>query len=575
MEHPNARRCLLEERHPTWRPLTLAKLLDDATETFGGASFVVTDERSWSYAEVASWSRELAAGLVHLGVAPGDHVAMVVANQPEFVAVKFAIAQVGAVAVPINFLLRDAELAYVLEQSDAVALVTMDRFRDLDYLATLDRIAPDWVTIAGGERFPKLRDVIVFPASGSTGPWRTLTDLAACGADTDREEVEIRIAEGAPGGYSDVLYTSGTTGSPKGVLFTHDMVVRTAYGAAYSRALPPEHRTVYALPMYHVFGYVECLMAVMFVGGSVVPRTVFDPVDLLDAVQRHRATEIVCVPTMTLAVLDEARCGSYDLSSLDVVFSSGGPSPDRIWDEIREVLQPQEITTGYGQTETTAATTCTLPEENDHFLRTTNGRLRDAGVAGEPALAGRLAVYRVVDVETREERARGERGELLVRGPIVTPGYYRKPEETAAAFDQEGWLRTGDIGAIDERDDIVLVGRVKESYRCGGEMVMPKEVELVLAEHPGVDQAHVVGLPDERMGEVGCACVVRHPGAPVEVEALIDHCAQRLARFKVPRHVVFVEADELPLTVTGRVQKFKLAELAPGLVALGSTGGRS
>ena len=245
------------------------------------------------------------------------------------------------------------------------------------------------------------------------------------------------------------------------------------------------------------------------------------------------------------------------------MFSSGGAAPPTLWGDIRRILGAQEILTAYGMTETTASTTCTRPEDPDERLLSTNGKLKYAGVAGDPELGGLLARYKVVDPETGAELAPGQRGEFLAKGANITPGYYNKPEETAAAFTEDGWLRTGDIGVLDEDGYIRLTGRIKESYRCGGEMVMPREVELVINEHPAVDESHVVGLPHERMGEIGCACVVLLPGAePPEPDELIDLCAKQLAKFKVPRHVVFMAADELPLTATGRVQKFKLAELA-------------
>jgi fatty-acyl-CoA synthase len=544
-------------------PRTLAQALAQAAAAYGERPLVIADERSYSYEEIDEWSTRIAAGLIELGVKPGEHVALIMANFPEFVAAKFAIAKAGAVTIPVNYLFRAAEQRYVLDQSDAVALITMDRFRDLDYLAILDEIAPDWETVGGGERIPKLRDVIVHSVEGGyEGRARTLAQLGEADLTGAASELSARLAAGDPNGYSDVLYTSGTTGTPKGVLITHEMVLRTAYGAAHNRALRDGHRMIFALPMYHVFGYIECLLASLFVGGAIVPRAIFDPDDTLLAIGRHRTDEIICVPTMTIALLAKARQGSYDLEPLRVVFSSGGVAPDSIWEEIREVFEPEEVTTGYGMTETTAATACTLPEGPDRYLHETNGRLRDAGVAGDPELGGRLAVYKTIDTQTGADLPYGQRGELMVKGPIVTPGYYRKPEETEAAFAADGWLHTGDIGTIDADGYIRLTGRLKESYRCGGEMVMPKEVESVLEEHPSVLQAHVVGIRDAKMGDVGCAFIVATPGASAEAEELIAFCAERLARFKVPRHVIFTTMAELPLTATGRVQKFRLVELA-------------
>jgi fatty-acyl-CoA synthase len=544
--------------------MTVAQALDAAADADGDRPLVITDERAYTYAEVQEWSRRLAAGMVELGIRPGDHVALVMANYPDFVALKFAIARAGAVCVPINYLFRAPELGYVLRQSDAKLLITMERYRDLHHLDALDELAPGWETNAGSDAIPNLKQVVVFSPSGAGREGAmTLAQLEALGTDEARAEVARRESSGDPQAASDILYTSGTTGSPKGVLLTHQHVLRMAYAAAYHRALDDGRRSCFPLPMYHVFGYVECLMAALYVGGAIVPRVVFDAEDMLTAIARHRVNEIVAVPAVTLPLLAEARGGAYDLSSVTTVFSSGGVVSKTIWDEIREVFGDVEITTGYGMTETTAATTCALPEEGDDRLRATLGRLRLAGAAGDPDLGGHLAIYKAVDLETGEDLPPGEQGHLLVRGPVVTPGYYNKPEETKAAFTSDGWLLTGDIGSIDGDGYLRLTGRLKESYRCGGEMVMPREVETVLEQHPEVAAAHVVGVRHARMGEIGCAWVIARDAAhPPDAEELIEHCKRRLARFKVPWHIMYTSAEALPVTATGRVQKFRLTELA-------------
>jgi fatty-acyl-CoA synthase len=558
---PQDRREALEAQYPTWEPQTLSGALDTAAARHPDRPLVITDERTYTYAEIQAWSRQLAAGLLSRGVRPGDHVAVVLANHPCFVALKYAIARVGAAAVPINFLLRRAELTYVLRQSNARVLITMDAFRDQDYLGQLDAMIPGWRESAGGSELPDLHSVFVVPVGGGNlAGASTIDDLAAQGAGREAE-LERREAAGDPGRPSDVIYTSGTTGSPKGVLLTHDMVLRTAYASAYVRAFEDARRIHFALPMYHVFGYIECLVAATLVGGAIIPHVQFDPAAALDAMERHRATEIVCVPLMTLKMLEVGRAQPRDLSSLLAVFSSGGTSPPEIWSEIRSVLGAPEVMTAYGMSETTASTTCTWPEGPDERLLTSNGRLKPAGVAGDPALGGLLALYKTRDPETGEDLPPGVSGELMAYGPIITPGYYEKPEETEAAFDAEGWLHTGDVGTIDAEGYLVLTGRIKESYRCAGEMVMPREIEAVLTEHAAVEEAHVVGLPHPRLGEVGCACVVVAAGVPAPPEEeLIALCAEHLARFKVPRHVVYVRAEDLPRTATGRVQKFKLVE---------------
>ena len=548
----------LAARFPTWEGWTLHALLDRVASEFPGRPYVLTDSHTFSYADIRDWSLRLAAGLLGAGVRPGEHLAVVMANFPVFVALKFAISRVGAVCVPVNYLNRKDELAYVLEQSDAVLLVTMDSFRDLDYLAMLDAIAPGWAIAGGGTRFSRLRQVFVFPTGEKPLPAAV---HAFSELDSDGECLSS-LPDIPCASISDIIYTSGTTGGPKGVQLSHDMLLRAAYASARCRAFEDARRIVFSLPMYHVYGYVEGMLSVLFVGGAIIPQLQFDAANTVLAIERHRATDALFVPMMTLAVLAYLRRARHDVSSLRALISSGGKAPHGIWADIRATLGNIEITTGYGMSEATASTTVTRPDDPDERLLSTNGRLRDAGVAGDPSLGGLLVAYRVTDPQNGVELPPGEVGELVMKGPCVTPGYYRRPEATAAARDGDGWFRTGDLGFIDRDGYLVLVGRLKECYRCGGEQVIPLEVEEVLCRHPAVSQAHVVSVPDERMGEVGVACIVPQDAAQVSPEELITHCAASLARFKVPRHVLFMSAAEIPVTPTGRPRKFLLAELA-------------
>jgi fatty-acyl-CoA synthase len=541
---PQERRSLIKARFPVWEVLTIAGALDRAVKSYADRPLIITDARSWSYAEVQDWSRRIASGLIAHGLKAGEHVALDMANYPEFVAVKFAIARAGAVCVPVNFLLRGAELAYVLDQSDSAMLVTMAEFRGLDYLADLARIKPD---------IPKVRHIFTLP---------TLDALAA--SATPESDAELARREGAADGavLSDIIYTSGTTGRSKGVMLTHDMVLRAAFSSVIAAAFEDGRRMQFAMPMYHVFGYSECLLAVLFAGGAIIPHLVFDPDEMLDAAERHRTTELVGVPIMTQKFIDVARVRGFDSAHLLVMFNSGGMNPPSIWSDIRETLGPSEMRMGYGMTETCASATSSVVEDGDTMLLTTHGRFKPANVAGDPALGGRVAIYKAIDPETLADVPPDTEGELVVRGPIVTRGYYKKPEETAAAYTPDGWFRTGDVGRVSADDYVTLTGRIKETYRCNGEMVMPREIEMLFDDHPQIEQALVVGVPDARAGETGCLCIVPRGRDLPDPDVLLATCAAKLARFKVPRHVLFFDANDIPLTVTGRPQKFKLAKLA-------------
>ncbi len=541
---PQDRRTLLEARYPAWEVLTISARLDRAAECWADRPLIITDARAWSYAEVQGWSRQIASGLIAQGLKAGEHVALDMANYPEFTAVKFAIARAGAVCIPVNFMLRGQELAYVLDQSDSAMLITMEEFRGHDFLADLVQIKPE---------LPRLRQVFTLPG---------IPALIASATPESDAELAQREAASDGSALSDILYTSGTTGRSKGVMLTHDMVLRAAFSSVIAGAFEDGRRMQFAMPMYHVFGYAECLLAVLFAGGAIIPHLVFDAADMLDAAERHRATELVAVPIATARLIEVARTRGFDSTHLRVMFNSGGANPPGIWSDIRAVLRPQEMRMGYGMTETSASATSSVPEDDDTRLLTTHGRLKLPSVAGDPALGGRVAIYKAIDPETLADLAPDTEGELVVKGPIVTRGYYKKPEETAAAFTADGWLRTGDLGRVSADDYVSLTGRIKETYRCNGEMVMPREIEMLFDDHPQIEQALVVGVPDARAGETGCLCIVPRGAERPDPEALRAHCAASLAGFKVPRHVLFLDADDIPLTVTGRPQKFKLAAFA-------------
>lgn len=538
---PAHRRRKIDGDWSPWVSRSIYDLFAATAARFPDRPLVLRDGEALSYGQANEKVAAFAGALTGQGVGRGDRVGILLSNTPEFVITKLAIARLGAVAVPLNVQLGRHELGFILAQSGARALVAMSHFRDRDYRADLASL---------GE-LPDLETIIMVGVAnaGALAFQDCLAAAPQVPATVDPEQL------------SDIIYTSGTTGTPKGVQLTHDMVVRTAFASARVRALPDASRLAFVSPLYHVHGYVECLIPSLYVGGAIILQEKFDARGLLELVERHAATEISGVPTMTEKLLEVARARGSGSSSLVTVFNTGGMNRPEIWPEIRQLLRPNEVLTAYGMTETTASTVCTLPEGPDECLLSTNGLPKDAGPAGAGQPGRALAEYRLADEQNGL-------GELQVRGRQVTSGYYDDPEATAPAFTADGWLRTGDLGKINEQGYVTLVGRIKEAYRCAGEMVMPREVEQVVENFPGVAQAFVVGVRDARVEEVGCACVVPHNGSTIDAKALIEFCRERLARFKVPKYVLTFTADEIPLTATGRPKKFQLVELAGARLAM-------
>jgi fatty-acyl-CoA synthase len=558
-----ARRQQLETRFTPWTPMALDERLDVCADAYADRPLVVTDDVSLTYGEVRDRSVRLADGLAALGIGPEHRVAILMTNFPEFVPVKFAASRTGAISVPLNFRYRKDELAYVLRQSEASVLITMTGFDGMDYLELLDGIAPGWEH-GGGDALPHLEHVILLSTDGrDRAGTMTLDDLAELGA---RHQGASAAGRRRPEDLGDMLYTSGTTGSPKGVLVTHDAVQRTAYATALTRAFQDGRRVLFSLPCYHMFGYVEGLLATMLVGGAVIMQTAFDPGEYLRAIEQHRADDMLCVPTMTVALLEHPDRRTRDLSSLRALLSGAAPAPAWLYERCRDDLGVTEMVTGYGMTECGGAMTLTLPEDPISKHVETVGRPKLAGAAGMPERDGDLVEYAVADPMTGDRLPDGEEGELISRGPTMMIAFWGKPEETAKTL-RGGWVYSGDLGRVTPEGYVQVTGRSKELYKSGGELVMPKEIEELLCAHEGVSQAFAVGVPDERWGEIGLVWIVRAPGSTVTEQEIIALCRENLARFKVPKHILFTRAEELPLTPTGKVQKFRLVSRAQDALA--------
>lgn len=557
------RRRVLRDAFPEWQPTTLHGRLDWCARRYADRPLVISDDETLTYRDVVHESACLAAGLRKLGVERGDRVGLVMANHPQFVTLKFAISRVGAIAVPFNFLYRQDELRYVLADSGCRVLVTMTAFDGLDYQGMLDGFAPGWDQPGFADRprncddaVPDLRHVVVVDTGGGRRGVRSTTALAALGAqfpiDGDADDV-------LPDDPADMLYTSGTTGTPKGVITSHDAVLRTAYASALTRAFEDGRRILFSLPCYHMFGYVEGLLSVLYVGGAVIPLTAFSAERYFAGIARHRATDVLCVPTMAVAMVESPSKGSYDLSSLTALLCGSAPAPEWLWPRIAEEFGVDEIVTGYGMTECGGAMTLTRPEDPLHLTTATAGPPKMAGAA---SLSGSdaLVVYKTVDPVTGADLPAGMEGELVSHGPTVMQGFWNRPEQTAAAL-RDDWLYSGDLGVVGPDGYLRVTGRTKELYKSGGELMMPKEIEDLLARHHAISQVFAIGLVDDRWGEIGCVVVVLAPGSTLTESDVTTLCRENLAKFKVPKRVVFVDADDLPKTPTGKVQKFRLVEL--------------
>jgi fatty-acyl-CoA synthase len=545
------RRASMERRHPAWVPMSLDRYLARAASEFADRPLVITDDSVMSYAEVDAAATRIAQMLRNRGIKPGDRVAMLMANYPVTVALLFGIWRAEATAVPLNTLYRPEELGFVLAQSAPRLLIAMTGFLKRDYAKEIPTILPAGVDLLFYD--PET------PASSDL--------VAAIDAVTTIQPAGPVDAERFP---AVIMYTSGTTGSPKGVMLTHDNLLRAAYAGAHHQAFEDGRRAIFSLPLYHGFGLVVGLLSGIVVGGSIVPLPRFDPRAILTGIGRHRATYLMGVPTMTVAMLEIAEQESFDLSSLTAIHSAAAPTPSWVWQRIQDVFGCGEIFTSYGQTEATATIICTQPGDDLEVVATTQGIIVKGGVAGIAERGGDIAEFRIVDPVSGADSPSGAPGEIWTRGPMNSLGYLDRPADTAALFAEGGWLRTGDLGYFRDDGNLLLTGRIRELFKSRGELVSPKEVEEVITTHSAIREAYVIGMPDDRYGECGCAWLVSADPVAPSVAEITAYLAERLPGYKMPRDIWFIDTAELPKTGTGKVQKNLLKDRAERLLAAGA-----
>lgn len=527
---------------------TLPQVLEETVRRFADRPAVLYEGKAITYRQFAADVDWLAAGLVKLGIEPGDKVGIWMSNIPEWITAYFAIARAGGVVVPMNTRYKTHEVGYILGNAEAKAVFVAQGFLGIDYAAMLAEVCG---------KLPLLREAIT--VGEATPGMRPYADVLALGEDRDaRAEVARRQKGMEPGDCVFILYTSGTTGHPKGAMLSHHNMAENARQITEVMRVSEEDVFLLAVPFFHCFGCVMGILGAVTWGAGIVPMPVFKPDQALDLIQEHRVSVVYGVPTMFVLELEAqrkaARAGApYDLSSLRTGIMAGAPCPVEVMRGTMEELGCNTCI-AYGLTEASPVITMT------RFEDALDKRVETVG----KALPG--VEVKVVDDE-RQEVPLGETGELACRGYNVMLGYWKDPEATRQVIDEEGWLYSGDLATLDGGGYVRIVGRKKDMYIVGGFNVYPAEVEEVLFTHPGVQNVAVVGVPDRVMGEVGMAFVIPREGHNPDPQEIVDFCAQQIAAFKVPRYVVV--GAEFPMTPSGKVQKYKLAERGKELVASG------
>jgi fatty-acyl-CoA synthase len=517
---------------------------------FGGALDI-----RWTYQQYRDQANMVARGLMALGLQKGDHIAVWAANVPEWPLLQMAAAKAGLVLVTVNPVLRAAEIEYLLKQGDVRALFFMAHIRDHNCVETMRALTTPGAKNGEvtSERLPKLRYLCLVgatpPALLESQEWRpaAFREFVGGGMAVSADALAERQASLGPNDPAMILYTSGTTGFPKGAVLTHYNLVNQAMTVASRLGLEHGSRSCVMVPFFHVFGCVGYTLAGLYLGGTIHPLLAYDPLKAMQIISSERCNFSGGVPTMLLAMLQHPDFGKYDLSSLNGVVCAGAPVPVALMEQVKERIGA-DVVIAFGQTENTGAITLTLREDPFELKAATVGK------------ALPYVDVKIIDPATGEVVPVGERGELCARGWLVMASYYNMPERSAEAVDQDGWLHTGDLATIDSRGYINIVGRIKDMVIRGGENIFPREVEEFLIRHPKVADVAVLGVPDAFFGEELLAVVMPKTGETLTEEELRAYCTGQISKQKIPRYFKFTEV--YPMTASGKVQKFILREQA-------------
>jgi acyl-CoA synthetase (AMP-forming)/AMP-acid ligase II len=517
-------------------PANVAAALERAADLFGEKEALVDGNLRLSFEQLLARVDEAALALIATGIERGDRVAIWAQNIAEWVIAACAIHRCGAVLVPLNTRFKHAEATYILNNASVRLLFTVSEFLGTDYVELL------------GDRseVPTLEHVVVLrgPDRPNTVSWNS---FLAAAANVPREAAAQRADAIAPDDLSDILFTSGTTGLPKGAMLTHGASVRAYWSWSTVVGLSEGDRYLIINPFFHGFGLKSGILASILMGATILPHPVFDVPSVMRRVEEERITMLPGPPTIYQTMLDHPDLHQFDLSSLRLSVTGAATVPVEMIYRMRSEMTFTTIVTGYGLTEATGIATMCRHTDDPEIIATTAGRaIPDVEV--------------IVADELRQPLPSGEPGEVLIRGYNVMKGFIGNPEATAEAIDDEGWLHTGDIGVMDEDGNLRITDRMKDMFIVGGFNAYPAEIENSLLTHPDISQVAVLGIPDSRMGEIGVAFVILRPEASVSSEELIAWSRESMANYKAPRHVFLVQ--EFPLNASGKVLKYSLRDIA-------------
>ena len=512
--------------------------------------YVEPDVR-YTYREFDQACSQFAKSLLQLGVKKGEHVAIWANNVPEWVLAQFATARIGAVLVTVNTSYRAVELEYLLKQSDSRTLILISGVRGNEYLTIVQKLCPELADSAAGQlhaaRLPLLRNVIFIGEQRPAGmfAWEQIFEQ---GQEGGANELRTRESELDPDDVINMQYTSGTTGFPKGVMLSHTNLIGNASSVAEGLNFSSKDRLLIQVPFFHCFGCVICTLLSVVSGATMVPVVAFDPPQVLNAIEREKCTAVHGVPTMFIALLEEHAGGGCDTSSLRTGVMGGSPCPIEVMKSVVDQLGVPEICIVYGLTEASPVVTMTRVQDILEVRVQTVGR----------ALPN--VEVKIIEADSGQVLPAGVQGELCTRGYHVMPGYYKMPEATARAVDEEGWLHTGDLAVMDEHGYCRIKGRSKDMIIRGGENIYPREVEEFLYTHQKIKDVQVVGVPSRRWGEEVAAFVQLKSDEDVDEAEIRDYCVDQISYHKIPSLFFFVE--EYPTTASGKIQKYKLREQA-------------